>query len=99
MVAADITPKLKQDFGPNLSRARELLADFYAESKGNVSDRLVRAIIYLAHGDLEELSRVIGVARIDYRDVLWQAEYEGGEVRLRDFNKSFRDLGLVGSGQ
>jgi len=95
VAAADIDEKLKQDFGSDVDRAKELLDDLDVGTKRPISDRLVRAILYLAAGDVERLARVIETARIDYRDVLWQAEYDGGETLLRDFKKSFQELGLL----
>ena len=58
------------------------------------SDRVLRSIVFLAQGDRNKLSHFIDLAYRDYRDLLWQAEYENPEVRKYDFNKSFDELGL-----
>ena len=46
-------------------------------------------IVHLAGGSIERLAEAVALANTDYRDVLWRAEYECGEKRLRDFGKRF----------
>ena len=96
-MATDIFQKLELDFGVNLSNAQEVLAGLDAKTKGLVSPRVVRSIVYLSKGDLESLERLAKLSLVDCRDVLWQAEYDGGEDQLRDFNKTFHELGLLKS--
>jgi len=60
-----------------------------------VSDRVYRAIIFLSKGSMSRLNHFTELALTDYRDLLWQAEYENPEVQKYDFNKSFSELGIV----
>jgi len=56
---------------------------------------MIRAIIYLAKGDLELLNSNIQLVQTDFKDLLWPAEYDRGDEQLRDFNQSFTNLELV----
>ena len=91
----DIYQKLEADFGNCFEEARDQIDMLDAETKGLIDNRILRAIIYLASGNIEQMKSMIELARKDYRDVLWQAEYDCGEELLRDFNKTFHDLGLM----
>lgn len=91
----DIYQKVVADFGAEATAALRLIDQIDANSKGLVGDRLLRAIIFLSCGSVQALNRNIEAARTDYRDVLWQAEYDGGEKRLRNFERTFHELGLL----
>ena len=93
---ADVYQKIEKDFGSDLNLAIELIETVDAHSKGLVSDRILRAIVFLAKGDIDRLKQVIELSRTDYRDVLWQAEYHFGEDRRYDFNRTFHELNLMG---
>jgi hypothetical protein len=41
-----------------------------------LSPRVLRSIVYLAAGDFEQLERFARAAEIDWRDVVFWAEYE-----------------------
>ncbi|MCG8393951.1 MAG: hypothetical protein MI745_12785 [Pseudomonadales bacterium] len=92
----DIYQKIEKDFGSDLKLAIEQIEILDARSKGLVSHRMLRAMVFLAKGDIERFKQVIELGRTDYRDVLWQAEYECGEEQLYDFNKTFHELKLMG---
>jgi hypothetical protein len=47
--------------------------------------RVARCVMFLAGGDPAELARCVAAALADYRDVIWWAEYDGGETLLRSF--------------
>jgi hypothetical protein len=47
--------------------------------------RVARCVVFLAGGDPAKLAHFVAAARLDYRDVIWWAEYDGGETRLRNF--------------
>jgi hypothetical protein len=70
-------------FGDRRDEARALL-----ESVANTIEgaRVVRCVLHLGE-DLDKLAHYAAAARVDYRDVIWWAEYDGGEQRLRDFSK------------
>ena len=42
-----------------------------------------------------DIYQKIELALTDYRDVLWQAEYDCTEKRLRDFNHTLHEPGLI----
>lgn len=92
----DIYQKIEKDFGPHLKLVIEQIEILDARSKGLVNDRMLRAMVFLAKGSIERFKQVIELGRTDYRDVLWQAEYDCGEEQLYDFNKTFHELKLMG---
>jgi hypothetical protein len=92
----DIYQKIERDFGDDLKLAIEQIEILDARSKGLVGDRMLRAMVFLAKGNIERFKQVIELGRTDYRDVLWQAEYDCGEEQLYDFNKTFHELKLMG---
>ena len=93
-ILIDIQQKLEQDFGSEFSFARDEIDALYTATNWRVSNKVIRSIIYLAKGDLELLKMNIARAQTDVKDLLWEAEYGRGDEQLRDFNKSFIDLGL-----
>ena len=95
-VLTDIHQKIQIDFGLRAPFAMQVLDELDAESKGLVSPRLIRALVYLAKGDIEALKKTVELARTDWRDVLLQAEYSYPEaIRVRDFDKTFHELGSL----
>ena len=48
--------------------------------------RVVRCVLWLGT-DFAKLEHYARAAKTDYRDVIWWAEYDGGETQLRDFTK------------
>lgn len=95
-MAVDIFQKIEKDFGKDAKLAHKEFEILDAKTKGLISDRLFRAIVYLAEGNIDKLKMYIEMARVDWRDVLWQAEYDSPDdsERNRDFNKTFYELGL-----
>lgn len=94
-IAIDIHNKLALDFASDMPFAKDEIEALYAATNWQISDKMIRAIIYLAKGDLALLKSTIELARKDYKDVLWQAEYNRGDDKLRDFNQTFDELGLL----
>ncbi len=93
----DIYQKIERDFGVQTPLALAALDQLDAKTKGLVSPRLVRSIVYLAKGDVSALEKYIDLAQVDWRDVLLQAEYSyPDDTRLRDFDKTFHELKLLG---
>lgn len=92
----DIFQKIEKDFGKDAKRVHKEFEILDAKTNGQLFDRLIRAIVYLAKGDIDKLKMYIEMSQVDWRDVLWQAEYDSPDdpKRYRDFNKSFHDLGL-----
>ena len=92
----DIYQKIQADFGEDAAEAKKLLDELDARTKGLVSNRLIRAIIFLSNGSIDQLKAKIELARKDWRDVLLQAEYSYPDTqRIRDFEKTFHELNLI----
>lgn len=92
----DIYQKIERDFADKTPLAIAALDQLDAKTKGLVSPRLIRSIVYLAKGDVSELEKYISLAQVDWRDVLLQAEYSYPDnTRLRDFDKTFHELKLL----
>ena len=95
-MALDIYQKIENDFGDNSNEVHEALKILDAKTKGMISNRILRAIVYLANGDISTFHEKVKLAQVDWRDVLMQAEYSYPEnERLRDFDKTFYELGLL----
>ena len=54
--------------------------------------RIARSALFLARGDIERLAHFVGRASQDYRDVIYWAEYDEHDSRVRDFNNPFPQL-------
>jgi hypothetical protein len=90
----DIIRRINTDFGVNSNQAIEALTKAIEKTAYLKTPRVVRCIIFLSKGSLDELNRYIEVATNDTRDVMLWAEYENLDdytklKRLRDFNKTF----------
>ena len=84
----DILKKVESDF-VNTDEAISILESIEDDLN---NDRFLRAAVFLARGDTDQLAKIV---RMDYRDVLWQAENpDDPEIRKYDFGKSFSELGL-----
>ena len=92
----DIIVRINTDFGESANKATTMLIDAIAKVDYLKTDRVIRCIIFLAKGNLTDLSKYIETAAFDTRDVMHWAEYEklNGDLnfrRLRDFNKTFAE--------
>ena len=90
----DITARIQTDFAENASMATSMLIDAIIKTDYLRSDRIIRCILFLANGDLNNLTEYIEVAILDPRDIILLAEYErfNNDInvkRLRDFNHTF----------
>ena len=90
----DITKKIGQDF-ESPEEVIGLLSKMEEREDDYISERIYRAIIFLSEGNIEKLNHFIKLYFLDYRDLLWQAEYEDPEIQKYDFKKSFSKLGLL----
>jgi hypothetical protein len=52
-------------------------------------DRLIRCALLLSEGSIKELEGAVSLGKTDYRDLIWSAECDCKEARLRDFNRPF----------
>ena len=92
----DIVKRIKTDFGEESGKALKALYDAVKKTDYLETDIVIRCIIFLANGNIEDLNKYIDAARIDTRDVMLWAEYEylgsdSNYKRLHDFNKTFEE--------
>ena len=79
--AADVTPDdvarvVRRDFAPDdVPAALALVAEYGIEDHEREPDRVRAATLKLARGDLTRLRQQVSQAKMDYRDVLSEAEY------------------------
>jgi hypothetical protein len=94
----DIAKRLRSDFGTSVISAQQLLAEAVGKHEHLNSNRVLRCIIFLAQGDLDQLRTFLEKAIADPRDVILWAEYvEVDDIlkQTRDFNKSFDESNLA----
>jgi len=85
----DIRTRLESDFGKNYNQVFWRIQELIISNTCFQINRIIRAIIHLLNRDLEQLERIIGQAKTDWRDILFWAEYDENENRIRDFNNEF----------
>lgn len=66
----DIKARLQTDFGENANKATTILIDAINKVEYLKTDRVIRCIIFLAKGNLTDLSKYIESATFDTRDVM-----------------------------
>jgi hypothetical protein len=90
-LAEDILARIRQDFssGETLP-VTEMLTELQKEDARLFSDRILRCILFVAHGQFDELAAAVQLARIDWRDLIVNAEYDGPSgSRKRDLSLPF----------
>ena len=89
----DIVAKVRQDFAEDDAlTVLQLLSEFHRDNP-SISERILRCIVFLAKGSFEEFVRAVEMARVDWRDLIVAAEYDGWsgeENRRRDLNAPFK---------
>src|SRR5947208_1079257 len=65
--------------------------------RGPERERIRRAILALAGGNAKKVTSLVAAAAIDYRDILYWAEYpeDSGTATRAKRAKQYRDLGLA----
>lgn len=87
MLVSDVVYQIERDFeSADVSEAIFALEEICGSE---FSDRIVRCVVFLSKGRLSQLREYIQLARIDYRDVIYQAEYDCQETRKWDFTQPF----------
>jgi hypothetical protein len=87
----DIAARIEQDFDPGaLDGICRLLQPLVDEGLG---DRVVRCILILSSGEIGRLQHNVEQALLDYRDVIYWAEYDANR-RVFDFNFPFEEAAL-----
>lgn len=92
----DIINRIYTDFGKESNNAFEILQRAIEKTDDLNSDRIIRCVIFLAKGNIDELHKYIKAATVDPRDIMLWAEYEASNgsadhKRLRDFDKTFEE--------
>ncbi|WP_108116311.1 elongation factor Tu [Kordia periserrulae] len=85
----DILERIKSDFRDNYSLAKRKIQEFIILDKTFRDYRIVRALLFTANQEISRLEKMIALAKIDWRDLLLQAEYNQIDKRVRDFNNEF----------
>lgn len=92
----DINKKIQNDFGIDSNKAIEILNHAIEKTDYLNTDRIIRCIVFLSKGNLNDLQKNIITATNDPRDIMLWAEYEKlsddfNYKRLRDFNNTFEE--------
>lgn len=95
----DILHRIQSDFGERAQDAIKILNESIAKVDYLKTDRVIRCIVFLSKGNIDELSKYIQTTIIDTRDVMLWAEYEElpgncNFKRLRNFNNTFEESSL-----
>ena len=95
----DINKRIEIDFGVQSNMAIEILKTAIEKTEYLKTDRVIRCIIFLSKGDLNELKKNIEVAINDPRDIMLWAEYEKlsedfNYKRKRDFDNTFEESSI-----
>ena len=53
------------------------------------TDRIIRCILFLAQKNYCNINDSISLAKTDYRDLIYQAEYDCSKTKIRDLSKPF----------
>lgn len=97
-ITKDIKIQIRKSFKQKHKEAIELIQEQFEATE--LSNRIIRCVVFLAKGSFEKLKRCIDLAKTDYRDVIFFAEYNDHDAkhpkRIRDFNRSFGRHDLKG---
>ena len=85
----DIVARIELQFGQNAREAIELLEAFVVAGQIRETNRVIRCLVHLAGGSIPKLCENIQLAEVDYRDVIWNAEYDHSDERKRDLSIPF----------
>jgi hypothetical protein len=93
MFGNDIRARIEKDYGASAQSVAEQLEHFiesfrkiYNHHPGN---RLLRCVVHLAEGKMENMQHYLKAALADWRDVIYWAEYDRNDKRIHDFNLLF----------
>lgn len=97
MYPPDIIQKIRQEFvdRDKVREALKLISAYSLNWDGTESFRLIRCLLHGTHGNLQQLRKNIDLARMDWRDLIIQAEYEGGAQQLRNYNHPFGEAEML----
>jgi hypothetical protein len=87
----DITSRVEREFPQESGTVLSLLLELRRDSATFSSDRLLRCLVYAAHGDSSRLEPLIERAHQDYRDLIVAAECNQEWEHIRDMNQPFTE--------
>ena len=107
MLSEDIIAKVRQDFPKDDALViLQLLTELQNQNPKGFIDRILRCIVFVANGNFEKFADAVALARIDGRDLIVKAEYNGwhGEGNRRHnfalpFTVVARPVSVSGSGK
>jgi hypothetical protein len=92
LMAPDIEARIATDFRADERGEVRATLDLLDSELGNDSHpRILRCVLFLAQGDATRLIQMADRTRMDWRDVIYWAEYEEHDFRMRDFNEPFTE--------
>ena len=84
----DIEARIATNFdNAHREEARDILRRLDEELREGEHARILRCVLFLSGGDMELLVYYSDRASSDWRDVIYWAEYDEQDHRLRDFNQ------------
>ena len=83
----DILYRINRDFAADHAQT---VIDLLSCYNGPERDRVLRCVLHLADGSLERLEASLKTAYMDYRDIIYFAEYDTHDQRLHDFTEPFQ---------
>lgn len=93
MLSEDIEKRILMDFGMKANLVSSLLLKFIHELNGQdifETSRVLRCVIHLGNGNIDDLQKQINKALIDYRDVIYWAEYDKEDKKIYNFSEPFQ---------
>ena len=86
MLPQDIKNRIRRDFNSDEINSVESLLSEY---DGREAERVIRCLLYLSNGSYEKLKLDVESAKLDYRDIIYFAEYDQADRQINDFSKPF----------
>lgn len=89
----DILIKIHADYKEDAIKVIQAFQEFIILHESYRSPRIIRAIIALSEKNKNKVEKYIKMARTDWRDIIYLAEYKkksnSETIRIKDFNKKF----------
>jgi hypothetical protein len=90
-IPEDITARVQRDFPQESGTVLARLLKLRRENETFSSDRLLRCVVYSAHGDASRIEPLIELGLRDYRDLIVSAECNEEWKHVRDMNQPFTE--------
>lgn len=90
-IPADIITRIERDFAKSdAASVVELMSELSGEGNATFTDRVLRCLVYMSKGSVPDLTHAVELARTDWRDIIYFAEYDENDVHARDLSKPFQ---------